>query len=202
MNNDLKNKFEIYYVNPNGVCAPTYYARPAKLLDLMLRFNIKSLFDSGCKDRIWMRHNQFAENGIEYTGGDISSYMVAFCQQEFTDVPVILHDATTDAFPPVDLVFSSDVLIHLDNRNKLKFLNNIIDSNIPYLLMTCSGGPVLVNTDVELSESGFPFAHVKWSMPPWNFPEPLARINDDESDRTLNLWSLDQIKEAVMKVNL
>lgn len=49
-----------------------YLERPLKLLALFKKYNVTSMFDSGCKDLHWMRHLDFKNNNIQYISSEIS----------------------------------------------------------------------------------------------------------------------------------
>jgi hypothetical protein len=203
MQRDLVELFSSFYDQPSNpdLAIPSGYKElPPKLLALFQKWNVRSLFDAGCGDRRWMRHNQFAEHGITYMGGDISVHVAEFCKQEFPELDIQHHDLTTDPFPAVDLLFSSDVAIHLSFENKIQFLKNFLSSNIKYLLMTTDyyNAP---NDEITLNKWGFPFAHLNWSIAPWNFPAPLDIIHSDpEHTKALYLWSKQQVQEAVERL--
>lgn len=203
MNTELANLFAEFYNqpdNPNLVIPTGYTELPPKLLDLFQKWNVYSIFDAGCGDRRWMKHNRFKENGIVYTGGDISEHVANFCKREFPDLDIKHHDLTTDPFPAVDLLFSSDVAIHLSSENKIKFLNNFLNSNIKYLLMTTEYGSD-ANSEIEYTEYGFPFANLNWTISPWNFPDPLDVIHSNpKENKALYLWSREQVQAVVEKL--
>lgn len=199
MNHDLKKLFDKIYHTPNNWPIPVEYkSRPEKLLALFKKWNISSIFDAGCGERSWMQHNQFKQNGIEYSCGDISTSSVTYCKETWPDITVLLHDMTTDPFPVVDLVFSNDVAIHLSNQDRLKFLHNFLNSGAEYLLMTCNGE--LINHDCEYQGNFFE-STINWVVEPWNFPTELDSINDfnqeDIPDKSLRLWNRTQIQGAL-----
>lgn len=200
MNTELQRIMETYNSLESGHTEPNYYQRPDKILNLSLKYNISSIFDSGCKDRTWIKNNSFAAHNIKYIGGEISLPQVNRCHVLFPDVTVIHHDCTTDPFPEVDMILSSDVAIHLSNVDKLKFIKNFINSGVEYLLMTDSGINSDNNRSPEYTE--FPMAHVSWYQSPWNFPKELDSISDQLNDKRLKLWHRDQLVPVIEKINL
>ena len=206
MNPALQNLFANFYnLSPNGgtgISSIEYFTRAEKLLKLFKQYGIASIFDSGCRTRDWICLLDFKKENIKYIGGDISPSMVQYCKQNFIDYKFLEHDCTTDLLPQVDLILSSDVMIHLNNQDKLKFLNNFVDSNSKYLLMTDDPWHEQ-NTELEFSDHGFPFANINWALAPWNFSPALDFINDDiHNDQRLKLWSRAQIEQAVSKIDL
>ena len=201
MKSFLQTLMETHNQSSSVGCELVYLDRPKKLLTLFQKYHIASVFDSGCKDRHWMRHLDYTGNNIRYIGGEISQYMVDITKELFPEVEILQHDATEDRFPDVDLLFSSDVMIHLNNNDKLKFLKNFCSSNIKYLLMSDSG-KTEPNVDPVYREDfqEFPFAHVTWCLPPWNFPPALDSIGDPPGDQGLKLWTREQVKQAIDKL--
>lgn len=176
-----------------------YIERPPKLIGLMLKWQMTSIFDSGCNTREWIKNTPFAASNIKYSCGDISPTIVGEVKKEFPGV--VLHDCRADPFPDVDLVLSSDVMIHLNNRDKLRFLKNFANSNAKYLLMTDSSAFVdsPVNVDIEYSNE-ISFAPVFWQLSPWCFPKPLDTLSDKPSDNRLCLWSREQLTPIIEKL--
>lgn len=201
MKSFLRILMETHNQRPSNYVEPLYLDRPPKLLALFQKYNITSVFDSGCKDRHWMRYLDYKSNNIKYIGGEISQFMVDISRGLFPDIEIVQHDATEDPFPGVDLLFSNDVMIHLNNADRLKFLKNFCNSNIRYLLMTdsCRTEP---NQDIVYNENlqEFPFAHVTWSLAPWNFPPAIDSISDHPGDQRLKMWTREQIKQAIDKL--
>lgn len=203
MNPTLQILFSNFYNSSHGHGASglEYFNRSEKLLKLFKNYGICSVFDAGCRTRDWICLLDFKKENIKYIGGDISPAMVRYCNQNFTDHKFLEHDCTTDLLPEVDLILSSDVMIHLNNQDKLKFLNNFVNSNSKYLLMT-DDQLHTQNTELEIIEHGFPFANINWALEPWNFPPALDFINDISNDQRLKLWSRVQIDQVVQKVKL
>lgn len=195
MKSFLQQLMETYNQRASEDVDPFYLERPAKLLSLFKKYNITSVFDSGCKDLHWMRYVDLKSCGINYIGGDISEHMVKLAKKLFTDKLIIHHDCTSDPLPDVDLLLSSDVMIHLNNIDRTKFLKNFCSSNIQYLLMTDSGNSV-INEDIVYGNE-FPMSHVTWCKEPWNFPLPLDYIDDRPGDQRLRLWNHEQLKPIV-----
>lgn len=199
MNNKLQKLFTKFY-NKNTV--PDDQDRGAsstqgtghvrdQLINLAGKYQIHSMFDSGCNDGTWASR---LGNEIQYQGGDISLSMISQAWSNYPDLDVIVHDATTDAFPSVDLLFVRDVAIHLNNEDKKRLLFNWISSGIPWLLITHNPDHN-INVDFDYVDGHFPFAPVNWQLPPWNFPEPTDRLleGNSENGRCMALWHRTQL---------
>lgn len=162
----------------------------ADVLQLLGKYRITSMFDSGCNDCGWM---SLIIPHVQYQGGDVSETLIAWLHQHRPELDVRVHDSTTDPIPPVDLLFSRDVTIHLNNQDKKLFWKNWYASGIPWILTThildCAE-----NLDFEYDKNSFPFAAVNWQIAPWNFPPPIDRIKDQFDYRFMALWHRDQFK--------
>ena len=162
-----------------------------KILDLFAKYNIKSIFDSGSNDCGWMN---FIAKEINYHGGDISVNMVNHAKNRFPDLDIVLHDITTDDIPAVDCLFSRDVAIHLNNQDKHLMWQNWYRSGVPWILTT-NIDDCEQNLDFDYNQVDFPFAEVNWKISPWNFPDPVDHITEQNlQGRTLSLWHRDQFK--------
>jgi len=198
MNNKLKNMFDVYY-NPvdqsadqdRGGSSMTYTEKLRRELpDFLRKYKIFSMFDAGCNDISWM---STINQQVKYHGGDISEAMVRHAQFVHPELDIILHDATTDPLPKVDLLFVKDVTIHLNNADKKKVIQNWLNSDIPWLMVTHDEFDD--NVDFKYAD-GFPFASVNWEKAPWNFPKPIDciyEIQKDNAGRCMALWHRDQI---------
>jgi hypothetical protein len=168
-----------------------------RMQDMFIRHGIRSMFDAGCNDCTWVSR---LGDSVEYHGGDISLSMIAQVWFKHPGLDVTVHDATTDAFPLVDVLFVRDVAIHLCQNDKWLLLDNWVRSGIPWILIT-QDPDVKENKDVvyntEINE--FPIAVVNWHLDPWKFPEPADRVYEmsDDCGRNMSLWHVDQLRDIV-----
>lgn len=160
------------------------------LIDLFKKHSIRSIFDSGSNECNWMC---LIANYVEYHGGDISQAMVDYARTKNPNLDIVLHDITTDPLPCVDCLFSRDVAIHLNNRDKKRLWHNWYGSGIPWILTT-NCDYCKENIDFEYQENKFPESTVNWQIAPWNFPPPIDKIQDQGSSRFMALWHRDQFK--------
>lgn len=203
MNNQLQKLFTKFY-NKNTVPGDqdrgassvqgTGHVRQ-QLVQLAEKYHLTSMFDAGCNDGTWA--SRLAPE-IKYQGGDISLGMVSEAWSKFPHLDISVHDATTDRFPAVDLLFVRDVAIHLNNGDKKRLLINWLDSEIPWLLITHNLDHN-INVDFDYVENHFPFAPVNWQLPPWNFPEPMDKIleGNSENGRCMALWHRVQLVRII-----
>lgn len=174
--------------------------------NLFKQYNIKSIFDAGCNDCGWMAR-VIDNTKVEYHGGDISLAMVADAWRWHPDLDVQVHDATTDLFPKVDLLFVRDVAIHLNNQDKRKLWQNWVASDIPWILITHSRqgqDDIESNLDFDYGSTPnfLPFASVNWEREPWNFPPPKDAVSEYNENgqalgKSMGLWHQNQLVDML-----
>ncbi len=144
---------------------------------------------------------------LKYVGGDIVKPLIDnlnTTKQQATALqkPTFLHfDITKNEFPKVDLWLCRDCLFHLSYHVTWLALDKFIQSYIPYMLTTthCNSSNFL-NSDIKSGE----FRFMDLFLSPYNFPEPLYRVEDWQSPdtpREMCLWSREQILIAMNKNN-
>jgi hypothetical protein len=174
--------------------------------NLFVQYNIKSMFDAGCNDCEWMSR-LVGNTHVAYQGGDISLAMVAHAWKTRPNLDVRLHDATSDPFPQVDLLFVRDVAIHLNNADKKKLWQNWLDSDIPWILITHNKeinpdnkpptDAFYSNKDIEYSQT-LPEAMANWELEPWCFPTPTEQIWEyGMNGKCLALWHRTQVENLL-----
>lgn len=161
------------------------------LFEMFKRNNIKSIFDSGCNDSCF---GATMANQIKYHGGDIAIGLIAEAWVYNPTLDIIVHDCTTDAFPPVDCVFIRDVTIHLSTADQQKFIHNWKNSEIPWLAISHNSS-INANTDFAYQDNKFGHRETNWQISPWNWPTPIDFVLEVNSnnDRQIALWHRDQI---------
>jgi|SaaInlStandDraft_3_1057020.scaffolds.fasta_scaffold47924_2 hypothetical protein len=103
------------------------------LQNLLKKYNIKTMLDAPCGDFNWVKEMDLSN--IEYIGGDIVPEIIEKNKSLYNfDFKVI--NIITDKIPDVDLLLVRDCLVHLSNDNILKFIENVKNSNVKYLLTT------------------------------------------------------------------
>jgi hypothetical protein len=90
--------------------------------------------------------------------------------------------------PEVDLVLCRECLLHLSFADIRATISNFKASGSTYLLTTHY--PKL-DRNINVITGGC--RGLNWSLTPFHFPEPIATLSEDVSDRCLALWRLDDI---------
>lgn len=166
---------------------------------LWTKFQIASVLDSPCGDFNWMQHVDLGS--IKYTGGDIVPELITKNQQNFGSGKISFRklDLLKDELPRADAILCRDLLGHLLFHDCLQIIHNFCRSDAKYLIITTfSDRPT--NSD----EAMFPRWQPLWrplnmQKPPFNFPPPLAMINErcteryfgqGFSDKCLGIWRI------------
>lgn len=160
------------------------------LPEIIRRHGIASLLDVPCGDFHWMALTDLA--GAAYTGADIVPEIVAANEVRYGSPGrrFLLLDATRDALPRADLVHCRDLLIHLSLADISRVLDNIAASGARFLL-TNTYTSRTVNPDIPSGD----FRPLNLRLPPFDFPEPLALIDERcqqgdglYRDKAMALW--------------
>ena len=161
------------------------------------QYRAESLADAGCGDLNWMQH-LLAQNIIKtYIGLDIVDTLIQQMSRKFKEsyfVNFYRKDIRNDTLPMVDVVLCRDVLFHFSEKDIFAFLQNFLDSGSTYLLTTThKNNNSFINQDIETGK----WRYLDLLQQPYNFPEPLEKLDDGGGDRYLCLWSRDQISNIV-----
>lgn len=165
---------------------------------LLKQFEIKSILDAPCGDHNWFSHVERGE--IKYVGVDIVPELVEQNRQRYggPNTDFVNLDITRDPLPPADLMICRDLLAHLSFKDIGRIFNNILSSDIKYLLLThhheCTG-----NNDAY---SGG-YRPLNLELFPFDFPEPLIAIDDwreDQTPRKMCLWETSQCTDEIREM--
>ncbi len=142
---------------------------------LLNKFNISKLLDAPCGDFNWFQHVTLRAD-ISYVGGDIVDEMISSLNFNWgTSLRTFtVLDVVHDTLPSVDLWLCRDLIFHLTNDEIFKVLNNFVNSDIHYLLITSHLGDQVSNVDTFAGG----FRRVNLMLPPFTLPEPEFYIKD------------------------
>jgi hypothetical protein len=177
---------------PGSELRVTQRMRP-QLSALIKRFGINSIADAPCGDLHWMRYVDLGT--CRYIGYDIVQELIERNTELFGDTKEFRHFNLVDnVIEKADLIICRDMLAHLTHEQIVKALRNFKKSGSKYILMT-TGLTTKDNTpDITTGE----VRRINFELPPFNFPRPLALIEEDipfecERGKHLALWFLDDI---------
>lgn len=112
---------------------------------------------------------------IEYVGFDIVPKLIAQNGKTQAPSPNVklefqCRDVTRDKIPPCDLFFCKDLVNHLRNRDILRLISNLRQSQWKYAMITSNRGHA--NRELVFRSPG-PSRHVDLQAPPFSLPPPV-----------------------------
>jgi SAM-dependent methyltransferase len=164
---------------------------------LLSRMGVKTFLDAPCGDLNWMQHVRLPP-GAAYVGGDIVPALIAALEERYAadaSRRFIVLDIVRGSIPPADLWLCRDVLFHLTTGDALAALGNFAGSEVPFILTTTFD---FVKTNIDVRPGGFRYLNLM--HPPFNLPEPRAKIPDflaPAPPRYLALWSREEVAAAL-----
>jgi hypothetical protein len=166
-----------------------------ELSALIRRFKIASIADAPCGDCNWMRYVDIGE--CTYIGIDIVRELIEKNKRTFGGMREFMHlNLIENIIPQVDMIICRDMLAHLTYEQIFNVLRNFKQSGSKYLLATTN---LITQRNVDLPNTGeCRYLYLNLELPPFNFPRPLAIIEEDvpfaiERGKHLALWFLDDI---------
>ena len=157
---------------------------------LLNKFKIASILDIPCGDFNWMKHADLRQ--IDYTGAEIVKALVDENNDLFGNQnrKFVLLDIVKDNLPERDLILCRDCLVHLDNHEVSKALQNIKNSGSKFLLTT-----TFPNQSENIKPGKDHWRPINLQKKPFNLPPPVLLIREDEedhryADKSLGLWSI------------
>lgn len=161
---------------------------------LLAQFNIQSMLDAPCGDYSWMSLVKFPPDFV-YKGGDIVASMIEQNRQQHPGVDFRVLDISRDTLPDVDMIFVRDCLIHFSDDDVARTLDNFCQSSVKYVMLTSYLPQFAENQNIQTGN----FRGVNMQKPPFNLPEPLAKLEDGPPNhvvKTMDLWSVQQLRES------
>jgi len=199
------SKFRTYYVRKSwgsgiesasghGSSLAVTEALRHALPDLWKEYGIRSILDIPCGDFHWMK--EVSRNGIHYIGGDIVPELIADNQRRYSapDVEFRQIDMLKGTLPKVDLIFCRDCFLHYPYRYIQSAIEHFVASDSRYVLL--STYPDLMKNE-DLVTPGLARS-VNLSIAPFNFPPPLATIDERSEGKVMALW---EVRELAMKLD-
>lgn len=165
-----------------------------ELIKLIKEYEIKTLYDAPCGDFNWMPH-VLRQVSVNYHGVDIVPQAILNNSRTHGNggkIRFSVGDITVDPPPKADLWLCRDCLQHLSLENAAKALILFLRSEVTYLLTTIGITPLSENVDIPNGH----YRPLDPTKPPFNFPLPIARIEDwnrKDSERWLGLWRREDV---------
>ena len=178
----------------SGVGSSSRYTEELRrrLPGLLRKYGMRSILDVPCGDFAWMRQVPL-DPDMRYVGGDIVPELVERLQREFASPQRRFErlDVISSPLPKADVLICRDCFIHLSNADVLSALDNIVASDLSYLLATTYRFG-RVNADIATGQ----FRVINLQAPPFSLPPPIETIVDyvyPFPPRRLALWSRGQL---------
>ena len=137
------------------------------LKKLFMKKKIKYLGVDIVEDLIQENKSKYQNENIKFSAGDIVNFEV---KEKY------------------DLVIVRDLLIHLDNTDIKKILNNLKKMNVKYLAI--NNYEINKNRDVIIGQH----RQVNILIEPYNFPKPIFSFNDYAKDKFIYIYDISKIK--------
>lgn len=162
---------------------------------LLEEYGCQTLVDAPCGDFYWMSHTPLKVK--KYIGVDVIRELVKTNQEKYgSDVCSFVHlDMTQHSVPAGDMILCRDCLVHLSYAEIAQVLALFKKSGCRYLLTTTFPSRKK-NKDIVTGK----WRPLNLMAPPFNFPQPLAIIEEGCTerkgkywDKSLALWNLSDI---------
>jgi hypothetical protein len=151
--------------------APTV-AHALRVLDRVIREHaIRSMADIPCGDFNWMPELLADHPALDYVDYDVVPALIRDNGVSHPTRDFRLLDITLNAPERADLIFSKDLLNHLETADVWAALENMTASGADWLLVTTNRG--FDNSDLELTQL-HASRHLNLESPPYSLPEPVS----------------------------
>ena len=134
-------------------------------------YSIQSIADIPCGDFNFLSPLTRKYPNIKYVGYDIVQAIVEKNRCNHPSLRFDVFDIVSDIPPTSDLIFTKELLIHLNNDHVMAAIENMRKSGAKYLLASNSFG---VQKNEELTNDTLGYARpIDLIKAPFNFPDPL-----------------------------
>lgn len=167
----------------------------AAIPNLIEKYGIRSVLDVPCGDFVWFKEMNLDLDS--YIGGDIVAPLIESVSRQYSAPGRSFRvlDITKDPLPDSDLILVRDCFIHLSFEAIRAALNNIMQSNIQYLLTT-HYADTTANDNIEIGS----FHPVNICAHPFYAPTALEFIEDSAKGarvRHIGLWLVSDLRASL-----
>lgn len=170
--------------------------------EVVRTFGVDAILDLACGDHSWMRHVPLEGLGVRYTGGDLSSVVIARNRIAFPARSFLVVDAVADALPldaAADganaLILSRHMMYHVATADVLAMLQNVAATRgARWFLATTS-----INDGVNAALIDFRLAEgrpINLMRPPFCLVAPRRLYRDEETEGNGNFLGLWELRDA------
>jgi 2-polyprenyl-3-methyl-5-hydroxy-6-metoxy-1,4-benzoquinol methylase len=163
---------------------------------LFKKLEIKSILDLPCGDFYWM--SSIVSEDLVYTGADVVPELISKLNSEYKgkNRDFLEINIVNESIKKYDAIFCRDLFVHLSNKDIIKSLKNIINSQSTYLFTTTFTRSIK-NKDLPRFKHGVAWRMLNLRELPWRFPEPMYLINEKcteggglYSDKSIGVWKI------------
>ncbi|MGY8707529.1 class I SAM-dependent methyltransferase [Bradyrhizobium sp. 18BD] len=159
---------------------------------LLANLGVHTLLDLPCGDLHWLSKIDLPVS--RYIGGDIVPELIERTRERHgrPDRTFIRIDICNDPLPQADLLLCRDCFIHLSEDMIFRAIDNIVRSEIKYLLTTTFPGGR--NHAIGTGD----FFTIDLRAHPYNFPAPLRALEHGVAPfdwRQLALWKVETLRD-------
>jgi len=163
---------------------------------LFKKLEINSILDLPCGDFYWM--SQIVSKDLVYTGADVVPALILKLNSEYKckNRDFLEINIVNESIKKYDAIFCRDLFVHLSNKDIVKSLKNIINSQSTYLFTTTFTRSIN-NKDLPRFKRGVAWRILNLRKHPWGFPEPLYLVNENctegdglYSDKSIGVWKI------------
>lgn len=170
----------------HGSCLSTTINIREKLMLFIKEFDVRSVVDAGCGDLNWM--SEIVDTIPDYLGFDIVGKLIDNNKSKHPDLELRVADILTTDLMKCDLLIIRDVLTHYSRKDIKKALNNI-KRNMPKYVLITDNPDQTFNPDITNGN----WAAIALQNHPYNFPEPIRRIEEYSKGKFVSIWKIDDI---------
>ncbi len=167
----------------------------SQLASLFSEWHIKSLLDAPCGDFNWMKAVDLSCLDY-YIGIDIVEQIIQknIKKYEGSNRHFFTIDIVNHPLPKVDLILCRDCMQHLTDQDVCAMIENFKRSKSRFLL--ASNYPKSTeNKDIDQIYSTLRITYRNLLLPPFQFPKPLAVIDEGFEGKVLGLWRIDSLPD-------
>ena len=167
-----------------------------ELPTLFKKLEINSILDLPCGDFYWM--SKVVSKEHVYTGADVVPALILKLNSEYKgkNRDFLEINIVNESIKKYDAIFCRDLFVHLSNKDIVKSLKNITNSQSTYLFTTTFTRSIN-NKDLPRFKRGVAWRILNLRKHPWGFPEPLYLINENctegdglYSDKSIGVWKI------------
>lgn len=167
-----------------------------ELENFIKKENITTLFDAPCGDFFWLQKINLKK--LKYLGADIVREMINENNKIYRklNVDFIQFDILNQVPERFDLIINRDCLVHFDDKDVMKALENFKKSQSKYFAST-TYPKVKKNIESELPDKWRP---INLCEKPFNLPKPYILLNDKsekeyqilnpEEEKYMGVWKI------------